>query len=527
MRRLVRSPRAAYLVVAIVLLVIVQLTAVVATGVSARSNSIAVARDAISRETDTTIESILRHLEPAEQSVDVTSRLIDAGLLDMSDPALERYLFTQLAVMPQMTGAFVGFPDGSFVFVSRDGDGFRTKRIAVDGERTVEGRGYDAAFELRSTEQLLDDTYDPVERPWYAGAVDVDGISWTEPYVFFSSGNPGVTASEAVRDDRGRVIAVVGVDVELSGLDAFLDDLAVAESGEAFVISGSTVIAAPTSYDAHAQVDDDGGLRLLTIDELGVPALQQDVDEAVQSISNDGRAELVLHRTFPAEHGVAWSVVVRAPESSFTSVVAAQQRLALWIVVGGGVIVLLGALLLVRVTRPISQLHAWASTDPLTGLVNRRRLGEEATKMADRLGGDERMSVLLLDLDGFKELNDRFGHHTGDRALELVARELRELTRRDDIVARLGGDEFVVVQRVREVGEGVQSARRILQRITDRLRDHLPHSAIGATGGITVSDDAVTEFEMLLLEADAALINAKIDYKGMLQLADRLVTASM
>ncbi|MEL6890640.1 MAG: diguanylate cyclase [Actinomycetota bacterium] len=521
-----RSPRLAYVVVAVVLLLALQLAAVAIAGVTARDQSLSVARDAISRETDTTIESILRHLEPAEQSVGVTSRLLADDLIDLDSPSLERYLFTQLAVMPQMTGAFVGFPDGAFVFVNRDEDGFEAKRISIDGDdRSVVLRVFDDRFTERSAEPLPTDTYDPTVRPWYEQAVSTGDTSWTEPYVFFTSGRAGVTASRAVRDPGGGVVAVVGVDVELSGLGEFIDKLAIAESGEAFVFSGANVVAAPTSYERR-MTDADGSPRLLTSDELGLPGLEQ-ADERVRTVEIDGTAELILQRPFPESSGLEWSVAIRAPESAFTSAVNEQQRVTWWIILVGGLIVVVGALLLVRVTRPITHLHTQATTDPLTGLDNRRQVNDRASAASKLLGPDEHMSVLVVDLDGFKELNDRFGHDRGDRALEVVAETLRSLARHEDIVGRLGGDEFIVVQRVRSLDEGVRSARRIVDGLGERLREHLPSSPIGATGGLTISDEQVRDFDLLLLEADAALIRAKADYKGMLQLGDRLVSATL
>jgi len=94
------------------------------------------------------------------------------------------------------------------------------------------------------------------------------------------------------------------------------------------------------------------------------------------------------------------------------------------------------------VLRAISQSELQASTDPLTGQLNRRSLEHEML----RLKGERRPYALLLaDLDHFKDLNDTYGHETGDRALRLFARVVRESVRGDDLVCRYGGEEFVVV----------------------------------------------------------------------------------
>jgi GGDEF domain-containing protein len=245
------------------------------------------------------------------------------------------------------------------------------------------------------------------------------------------------------------VTAVVGVDVELTGLTAFLDNLAVAEDGEAFVVSGDAVVAAPSTYSTQSVVKPDGTLRLLTISELGVPALTRDPASQVQRLETSAGHDLVLHRSFPNDQGLQWGLVIRAPESSFTSVVRTQQRRVLWISIGGGLLVLAATAALLRVTRPIVKLHRQASTDALTGVANRHTINEQGAKMVADAHRRELLSVLLIDLDAFKTINDRHGHQAGDEALTVVGEHLRQLTRGTDLVGRLGGDEFVIVQRVK------------------------------------------------------------------------------
>jgi diguanylate cyclase (GGDEF)-like protein/PAS domain S-box-containing protein len=87
-----------------------------------------------------------------------------------------------------------------------------------------------------------------------------------------------------------------------------------------------------------------------------------------------------------------------------------------------------------------------ADSDPLTGLANRRALERTLDSAVERARREGReLAVLLLDLDGFKILNDRWGHLAGDRALRAVARRLQRCVRERDLVARNGGDEFVIV----------------------------------------------------------------------------------
>jgi len=131
--------------------------------------------------------------------------------------------------------------------------------------------------------------------------------------------------------------------------------------------------------------------------------------------------------------------------------------------------------------------------------------------------------VLTLDLDHFKELNDCHGHHIGDHALVVVAEQLNALPRRGDMVGRLGGDESVVAIPVDSVPTGIDLTTRILTRLTDAISSALPQCELGVTGGMTVSDDVIVDFDELLIEADAALLQAKTEAKGMMFVADRVV----
>ncbi len=102
-------------------------------------------------------------------------------------------------------------------------------------------------------------------------------------------------------------------------------------------------------------------------------------------------------------------------------------------------------------------MHALALTDPLTGLLNRRGIEEEAGRML--AAGAAELSIVYLDLDGFKSVNDRLGHAEGDRALQAMAEILLETFRAADAVGRIGGDEFVVV--VAPGSDAAVAARRL------------------------------------------------------------------
>ncbi|GAA2508189.1 putative bifunctional diguanylate cyclase/phosphodiesterase [Winogradskya humida] len=154
-----------------------------------------------------------------------------------------------------------------------------------------------------------------------------------------------------------------------------------------------------------------------------------------------------------------------------------------------------------------------AAHDTLTGLANRARLTAELAK-------DPVAALLLVDLDGFKAVNDTFGHATGDKLLITVAQRLRDAVGDDALPARLGGDEFAVLVRHGDVDDARGMARAIL----DRLGEPGLPAAVGASIGIATAA-AAEDRDHLLHEADMAMYEAKNNGKGTYKVYDRELAA--
>ena len=160
-----------------------------------------------------------------------------------------------------------------------------------------------------------------------------------------------------------------------------------------------------------------------------------------------------------------------------------------------------------------------AHHDPLTQLANRTAFGErlETCVNASRQGGS-RCAVMFLDLDGFKQVNDSYGHEAGDTVLCEVGRRIQASVREEDLVARLGGDEFGVL--LAEL-DHLAISGRVAQRILDiinmpvLLRDELEVS-VRASVGVAVYPDSGTAPDVLLRAADAAMYAAKAKGGGYL-----------
>ncbi len=155
-----------------------------------------------------------------------------------------------------------------------------------------------------------------------------------------------------------------------------------------------------------------------------------------------------------------------------------------------------------------------ARTDELTGLLNRRGLLDHLrTRLGRSPGAPVPVCVGVLDLDGFKRINDVYGHPAGDVVLAKVADILRTSVRVGDLPARLGGDEFVIVCWRLSVPGALEVSRRLLDRIGEVGRD--PDGVpLGASIGIAHSDDLRCDLTSMLEEADEALRDAKAQGKA-------------
>lgn len=163
-------------------------------------------------------------------------------------------------------------------------------------------------------------------------------------------------------------------------------------------------------------------------------------------------------------------------------------------------------------SRTLLELEYYAVHDPLTGLHNRRQFNE---MLNYEIGRSERhkheFSVLMLDLDDFKDINDSYGHPTGDTALCAIANVLLEHTRNGDLCARIGGDEFAIIL----TETGPKGARVVAENISQKLRELALTSAQGNRFHLTVSIgissyplDCLT-IDSLLEGVDAAMYKAK------------------
>jgi len=168
------------------------------------------------------------------------------------------------------------------------------------------------------------------------------------------------------------------------------------------------------------------------------------------------------------------------------------------------------AVLATSLAKANKELTYLAQHDGLTKLPNRMLLEDriaQAIARADRDNGG--FALLFLDLDGFKTINDAFGHHVGDRLLIEVAHRIGKLVRREDTFARFGGDEFVVLAAIQEPADAAAMANKIVQAIEEPFQLFERELRISTSIGIALYPANGVQLRDLITNADAAMYHAK------------------
>ncbi|MDR3462409.1 MAG: sensor domain-containing diguanylate cyclase [Beijerinckiaceae bacterium] len=163
-----------------------------------------------------------------------------------------------------------------------------------------------------------------------------------------------------------------------------------------------------------------------------------------------------------------------------------------------------------------AKIQRMAHYDSLTGLGNRLLMRDRLNQaIATARRSKHHVAVLFIDFDGFKQVNDRFGHKVGDRLLVMAASRMADVVRLDDMLFRQGGDEFVVIlSEIKHPDSVALVANRLIREISKpyKLLDH--QAEIGASIGIAMYPEDGLEIEPLLDAADTAMYKAKKTGRG-------------
>ncbi len=188
-----------------------------------------------------------------------------------------------------------------------------------------------------------------------------------------------------------------------------------------------------------------------------------------------------------------------------------------WSAIGDGVALIGEILVVYAATRWILDAHYMSMTDKLTQLYNRHYLEQAFERMIFFKGrAGPKLALIMLDIDDFKSVNDRYGHGIGDDVLKIIAGILERNTRENDIVARLGGEEFEILLPNTDFDTALVFAERIRSSLEKHEQKLVPR--VTASFGVTVFQDG-DSIKSLRLRADTAVYKAKRNGKNRIEIS--------
>lgn len=330
------------------------------------------ARTLLSDVAHATVEHSRVFLKPAESATDFAKRLAENDIVASNDKErLEKLLFQQLATTPEFAGVFYGDTMGNFVFVKHgeEADRFRSKIIEWNGEeRRTDIIWRDGDFAVIEATDDPTDTYDPRTRPWYKEVEKQRRTIWTDPYIFFTSQKPGITVAAPVTDNMGKLIGVIGVDIDIDAISDFLSRQNIGEGGKAIILNHNGDVIAHPNSELIKTKDADGSLRFSGIDEIEDPVIRAAFghlkatdgsmveEETSSAFIFEGR-EYVSNLVPTMTEGLPWTIGVVAPEDDFIGSIKTNRAQNIGVAALIALLTgMLGLLLARFITRPVRAL---------------------------------------------------------------------------------------------------------------------------------------------------------------------------
>jgi len=487
----------------VVLILVLSLLVGLLSYFAGRHAVVSVAEQMLDQTADRVALTVQRHIDGATSVLEAAfPRGLPAGPdINVDLDVIRARFWSATSMHPDLNNyVFYGNRSGDFVGLFRygvDDAELRVKRAAVD---------YRSAYRFDSINGRLgmpknDETkFDPRLRPWYAAGQNSDRDAWSEIYINYWDQDLVATRARRVLAANGQFEGVIATDVSLKALNDFIRDLHVSPRGIAFIMESNGNLIA-SSDGENIFTDQQGQLGRLRAEASknstirnAYATLQTHLaqEENLGGTANtftfqgaDGEAIYAAYSWVRDNAGLSWVTVVAVPRGDFLDTLDKNARWTVVIAVVAVIIALLLGLSVVHwVVRDVRRLSRAAarigkgqmnvalkierrdeigqlahsfmamqnelSTDKLTGVTSRAallRYLDAAVHKRDRRAAElfEHFTVMFIDLNRFKAINDKLGHEYGDLTLIEVGQRLRSIMREDDVVARFGGDEFVLV----------------------------------------------------------------------------------
>jgi adenylate cyclase len=331
-----------------------------------KSSTLTLIRGNFAEEAESVIYKTDNYMRAAQRTAEIaTERFDDPDVSLGLDTEEAKYLLKIIMTYPQIGLCYYGDEQGNFLQAAHLGNDLYVKSIRqIDGKAVTNFRYFDLNLNKVREESLADTKYDPRERPWYKGAKATGKTFWTDPYIFFENGEPGITVACPVYNKDKTLRGIVATDIILGGLSKFLKNIDISTNGLVFILDEKEQLIAYPDPKRMLTVEN-GITRSLKPRELKIPC----VTEAVRNYEDKGDVfftyqaagteYLACFKEFPPEFGKKWRFSIIAPVDDFIGPMKKTLRevlfLSLCILIASA---LMAGWLARRISRPIEQLAA-------------------------------------------------------------------------------------------------------------------------------------------------------------------------
>ena len=455
---------------------------------------------------------------------------------------------------------YFGGKDGQFVGVNRiakDNVELYLRKSDANLRQVYQVTKIDDRSKLLRTDQ-----FDPRNRPWYQSSMNSERPVWSKIYSNYVTHFPTITLAKAVFKEDHEFIGVIATDVTLNELSRFLRKLEVDQNSVAYIVDEDGYVVATSGVELPEKNDRDFPERMLAremktplIGEIARQLNGKDLpaSQTLHLQTSVGAVEVAVSR-LGRKQGLNWTTVVVVPRADFMGGINKGFMQSIAIAIACIIFALtIGLTIVERVIRDIRKLTAavkrFGDGEPLTDLKIQRTdeigiLAQTFSEMENKLRFDrltqvanreylfsqinylqkqaklkahgfDGFTLLFIDLDRFKLVNDSYGHDAGDQVLVIIAARLRAAVRDTDEVARYGGDEFVLLLKETKSSIDINiMVEKIISVVEKPIALENVIVSVGASIGWASFPEDGDDYVRLIKVADSRMYHKKRDRKS-------------
>ncbi len=317
------------------------------------------------------------YIEAAKEAAQLTQRLEMNDVVSSENiNGMEQYFYEQLSLHHQFAGIYYANTKGEFLMVIKKNDGYMTKIILIDEykERQVIQKLNDQYMNVISIKNISGDNYNPLIRPWYKLATENKELSWTDPYVFFTSKKPGITTSIPIYDKNYTLQGVIGVDINIDELSHFISNMKISKNSKVFMLDNSLkVIAFPNqnTVKVDEKLQKARMVKLNEIDDkIAVYAYQKLLDNInnkqlkdkkfITFTADDGKVYYSLFLPFVVNN-INWTIGMYVPEDDYLGLIKENQKFNIILsLIIGFIAIIVGYIVAKAISKPILRMQNMA-----------------------------------------------------------------------------------------------------------------------------------------------------------------------